>query len=46
MRTAIVALMIHGITPGPRYLTEPRLVLGMLAFFWCANVIVVILNIR
>lgn len=46
--TAIMlgALMIHGITPGPRLMTDnPELFWGVIASFWIGNVLLVLLNI-
>ncbi|MGH6926070.1 MAG: tripartite tricarboxylate transporter permease [Propylenella sp.] len=46
--TAIMlgALMIHGIMPGPRLITEhPSLFWGVVASFWIGNVILLMLNI-
>lgn len=40
------ALLIHGISPGPRLMTlNPDLFWGLIASFWIGNVLLVILNI-
>ena len=40
------ALMIHGITPGPRLMTEnPELFWGVIASFWIGNLLLLVLNI-
>ena len=46
MALMIGALMIHGITPGPRILTEhPDLFWGLIASFFIGNILLLILNI-
>ncbi|SFH84494.1 tripartite tricarboxylate transporter permease [Albimonas pacifica] len=46
MALVIGALMIHGITPGPRILTDhPDLFWGLVASFLVGNVILLILNV-
>ena len=40
------AMLIHGIVPGPRFLTEqPEMFWGLVASFWIGNVMLLILNI-
>ncbi len=40
------AMMIHGIVPGPRFLTEqPAMFWGLVASFWIGNIMLLILNI-
>lgn len=40
------AMMIHGIVPGPRFLTEqPVIFWGLVASFWIGNIMLVILNL-
>lgn len=40
------AMMIHGIVPGPRFLTEqPEMFWGLVASFWIGNILLLILNI-
>jgi putative tricarboxylic transport membrane protein len=46
--TAIIlaALIIHGITPGPKITTEaPQLFWGLLASFWIGNLMLLVLNL-
>jgi TctA family transporter len=46
MALIIGVLMIHGITPGPRLVTEsPELFWGVIMSFWIGNLILLILNI-
>jgi putative tricarboxylic transport membrane protein len=46
MAMMIGALMIHGISPGPRVLTErPELFWGVVASMWIGNLMLVILNL-
>lgn len=46
MAIVIGALMIHGITPGPRLLTEePDLFWGLVASFLVGNIMLIVLNI-
>ncbi len=46
MALMLGALIIHGIQPGPRLMTEhPELFWGLIASFWIGNVMLVILNI-
>jgi len=46
MAMMIGALMIHGISPGPRVMTErPGLFWGLIASMWLGNLILVILNL-
>jgi putative tricarboxylic transport membrane protein len=46
MAMMIGALMIHGIAPGPRVMTErPELFWGMIASMWIGNLMLVILNL-
>jgi len=40
------AMMIHGIVPGPQFITtQPEMFWGLVASFWIGNVILLILNI-
>lgn len=40
------ALTIHGIAPGPRFISEmPELFWGLVASFWIGNIILLVLNI-
>lgn len=40
------AMMIHGITPGPRIMTEqPQLFWGLIASMWIGNLFLVVLNL-
>src|SRR5882672_2645567 len=46
MAMMIGALMIHGISPGPRVMTErPELFWGLIASMWIGNLMLVILNL-
>jgi putative tricarboxylic transport membrane protein len=46
MAMMIGALMIHGISPGPRVMTErPELFWGVIASMWLGNLILVVLNL-
>ncbi len=46
MALLLGALMIHGITPGPRVITDhPELFWGLVASMWIGNVILLVLNI-
>src|SRR5712691_862900 len=46
MAMMIGALMIHGISPGPRVMTErPELFWGVIASMWIGNLMLVILNL-
>jgi TctA family transporter len=46
MAMMIGALMIHGISPGPRVMTDrPELFWGVIASMWIGNLILVILNL-
>ncbi len=46
MALMIGALMIHGIAPGPRVMTErPELFWGIIASMWIGNLMLVILNL-
>jgi putative tricarboxylic transport membrane protein len=46
MAMMIGALMIHGIAPGPRVMTErPELFWGLIASMWIGNLMLVILNL-
>ena len=46
MALMLGALMMHGITPGPRMLTEhPDVFWGLVPSFWIGNILLVILNI-
>jgi TctA family transporter len=46
MAMMIGALMIHGISPGPRVMTErPELFWGVVASMWVGNLMLVILNL-
>ncbi|MBF9033261.1 tripartite tricarboxylate transporter permease [Rhodobacterales bacterium HKCCE2091] len=40
------AMLIHGIVPGPRFLTDqPEMFWGLVASFWIGNVLLLVLNI-
>ncbi len=40
------AMMIHGIVPGPRFLTDqPEMFWGLVGSFWVGNVLLLVLNI-
>ncbi|MPZ39331.1 MAG: tripartite tricarboxylate transporter permease [Rhizobiales bacterium] len=46
MAMMIGALMIHGISPGPRVMTDrPELFWGLIASMWIGNLILVVLNL-
>ena len=46
MAMMIGALMIHGISPGPRVMTErPELFWGLVASMWVGNLMLVVLNL-
>jgi putative tricarboxylic transport membrane protein len=46
MALMLGALIIQGIQPGPRLVTEhPELFWGLIASFWIGNVMLLILNI-
>jgi TctA family transporter len=46
MALMIGALMVHGITPGPRVMTDrPELFWGVVASMWIGNLMLVILNL-
>jgi putative tricarboxylic transport membrane protein len=46
MAMMIGALMIHGIAPGPRVMTErPELFWGLIASMWIGNLMLVVLNL-
>jgi putative tricarboxylic transport membrane protein len=46
MALILGALIIHGITPGPRLIVEqPDLFWGLIASFWIGNLILVVLNV-
>jgi len=46
MALMLGAMMVHGITPGPRLMTdEPSLFWGLIMSFWIGNVMLLILNI-
>ena len=46
MALMIGALMVHGITPGPRVMTDrPELFWGVIASMWIANLMLVVLNL-
>ncbi len=46
MALMVAAMTIHGITPGPKFLTEkPTLFWAMVASMWIGNLILVILNL-
>ncbi len=46
MALLLGALIIHGITPGPRLIVEhPDIFWGLIASFWVGNLILVILNV-
>lgn len=46
MALMLGALMMHGITPGPRLLSEhPDIFWGLVVSFWVGNVLLVVLNI-
>ena len=46
MAMMIGALMVHGIAPGPRVMTDrPGLFWGLIASMWIGNLMLVILNL-
>ena len=46
MALMIAALMVHGISPGPRVMTDrPELFWGVIASMWIANLMLVVLNL-
>ena len=46
MALLLGALIIHGITPGPRLIVEhPDIFWGLIASFWVGNIILIILNV-
>ena len=46
MALLLGALIIHGITPGPRLIVEhPDLFWGLIASFWVGNLILIVLNV-
>ena len=46
MAMLLGALIIHGITPGPRLIVEhPDIFWGLIASFWIGNLILVVLNV-
>ncbi|HWL82016.1 MAG TPA: tripartite tricarboxylate transporter permease [Roseomonas sp.] len=46
MALLLGALLIHGIQPGPRLLTEhPDIFWGLIASFWVGNVLLMVLNV-
>lgn len=46
MAVMLGAMMIHGITPGPRVMTNfPELFWGMIASMWIGNLMLVVLNL-
>ena len=46
MALLLGALIIHGITPGPRLIVEhPDLFWGLIASFWIGNIILIVLNV-
>jgi TctA family transporter len=46
MALLLGALLIHGIQPGPRLVTEhPDIFWGLIASFWVGNIILMILNV-
>jgi len=46
MALLLGALIIHGITPGPRLIVEhPDIFWGLIASFWIGNLILIILNV-
>ena len=46
MALMIAAMTIHGITPGPKFLTDqPSLFWGMVVSMWIGNMILVVLNL-
>ncbi len=46
MAVLLGAMIIHGVTPGPQFLTEqPQMFWGLVASFWIGNLMLLILNI-
>ncbi|TVR07305.1 MAG: tripartite tricarboxylate transporter permease [Salinarimonadaceae bacterium] len=46
MAVILGALMIHGITPGPRFITNhPDMYWGLIVSFWIGNIFLLIINI-
>jgi putative tricarboxylic transport membrane protein len=46
MAVLLGALLIHGITPGPAFISgQPEIFWGLIASFWIGNVLLLILNI-
>ena len=46
MALLLGALIIHGITPGPRLIVEhPDIFWGLIASFWIGNIILIVLNV-
>lgn len=46
MAVLLGAMMIHGITPGPQFITShPDIFWGLVGSFWIGNILLVILNI-
>lgn len=46
MALLLGAMMIHGITPGPLFISEkPEIFWGLIASFWIGNILLLILNI-
>jgi TctA family transporter len=46
MALMIAALMVHGVSPGPRVMTDrPELFWGIVASMWIANLMLVVLNL-
>jgi TctA family transporter len=46
MALMIGALIIHGIQPGPRVMTDqPALVWGLIASMWCGNLMLLVINL-
>jgi TctA family transporter len=46
MAIMLGALLIHGITPGPRFMTEnPDIYWGLIMSFWIGNLLLLVLNI-
>ncbi|MFC0407089.1 tripartite tricarboxylate transporter permease [Roseomonas elaeocarpi] len=46
MALLLGALLIHGIQPGPRLLTEhPDIFWGLIASFWVGNIMLIVLNV-
>ncbi|KKN65681.1 hypothetical protein LCGC14_0479060 [marine sediment metagenome] len=46
MAVLLGAMMMHGVTPGPQFITnEPAMFWGLIVSFWVGNLILLILNI-